>query len=235
MRRVMLVLGLVGASCTGSLQAAFLSYSGTLSGWGGSGDGLLLTAGGEWSRPNTILGWVVDNKTTQGKWHYEYTITVPMGDVQCAIIETSDADPGPAFTEANLFSLSTDPPDWFNDMKIGTHSKWDNVNLPEDVYGIKLCADRDPLSLTISFDSDRPPVWGDFYARSFLIKDPDGDYFNTLYNWGLMADDPLDAPRNGSINNHVLVPDSVVIPAPCALLLGTVGVFCSGFVRRWWL
>ncbi len=235
-KRIVLPFWLIVVLHAGVLQATMQSYtySGSLSGWGGIADGLLLTAGGDWSRPNTRLSWTVDNVTTPGKWHYSYTITVPSGDVQCVIIETSDASPGPAFTGANLFSLATDPPDWFNYMQIGTHSRWSNLNLPDDVYGIKLCADRDPISLTISFDSDRAPVWGDFYAMSFLVDDPQGDYRNTLHNWGftLNDQDPSDPPGDGSLNHHVLVPDSVTIPAPAAVLLCGLGTALTGLLRQ---
>lgn len=237
MKRRVLGVGLVVLGYAASLQAAPAPYvyTGSLSGWGGVADGLLVTAGGDWSRPATRLSWTVDNVTTLGKWHYAYTITVLRADVQCVIIETSDDIPGPAFTEANLFALTTDPANWFNRMQIGTHSKWDNVNLPDDMYGIKLCAIRDPLSLTISFDSDRKPVWGDFYARSFLVDDPVEDYANTITNWGFSMNDvdPLCPPRSGSVDHHVLVPDTgTEIPAPAGAVLAGVGAVGAGWLRR---
>jgi hypothetical protein len=237
MKRTVFVLGLVLALGAGPLQAAMAPYvyTGSLSGWGGVADGLLVTAGGDWSRPATRLSWTVDNVTTLGKWHYTYTISVLRADVQAVIIETSDDIPGPAFTEANLFALSTNPPDWFNYMNIGTQSKWDNVNLPDDVYGIKLCAIQDPVTLTISFDSDREPIWGDFYARSFLIDDPVEDYVNTIYNWGFSLNDidPLDPPRDGSVDNHVLVPDTgTEVPAPAGAALAGAGALLTAWLRR---
>jgi hypothetical protein len=237
MKRMVFVLGLMLTFGAGSLSAAMAPhiYTGTLSGWGGIGDGLLVTAGGDWSRPATTLSWTVDDVTTLGKWHYAYTLTVLRADVQCVIIETSDDIPGPAFTEADLFALSTSPADWFNRVQIGTQSKWDNVNLPDDVYGIKLCALLDPVSLTISFDSDRPPTWGDFYARSFLVDDPVEDYVNTIYNWGFSQNDidPLDPPRSGSVDNHVLVPDTgTAVPAPAGAALAGMGAVLLGWLRR---
>ncbi len=237
MKRTVFVLGLALVLGAGPLQAAMVPYvyTGSLSGWGGVGDGLLVTAGGDWSRPATRLSWTVDNVTTLGKWHYAYTITVLRADVQAVIIETSDDVPGPAFTGANLFSLSTSPANWFNYMNIGTQSRWDNVNLPDDVYGIKLCAIQDPVTLTISFDSDRTPTWGDFYARSFLVDDPVEDYVNTIYNWGFSLNDidPLDPPRSGSVDNHVLVPDTGTnVPAPAGAVLAGMGAVVTGWLRR---
>ncbi len=237
MKRTVFVLGLALVLGAGPLPAAMVPYvyTGSLSGWGGVGDGLLVTAGGDWSRPATRLSWTVDNVTTLGKWHYAYTITVLRADVQAVIIETSDDVPGPAFTGANLFALSTSPANWFNYMNIGMQSKWENVNLPDDVYGIKLCAIQDPVSLTISFDSDRQPTWGDFYARSFLVDDPVEDYVNTIYNWGFSLNDidPLDPPRSGSVDNHVLVPDTGTnVPAPAGAVLAGMGAVVTGWLRR---
>lgn len=240
MKRMAVVLGLVSLVCVGSVEAGFESYTGSLTGFGGTGDGRLFLGGGfEWISPSTMLSWTVDNQTTPGKWHYVYTLTVSQVDIQCVIVEASDGSRGPVFTEADLFNVSSSPAAWLETVTVGTHSKWEHTNLPSDLYGIKFCSNLDPISLTLSFDSDRAPVWGDFYAMSYPGYDPQlgGVYRNTLYNWGFVAPDPLDAPQDGSVNDHVLVPDSlaVPIPAPGAMLLGTLGVACGGLIRRKWL
>jgi hypothetical protein len=213
---------------------------GTLANTGGVGDGALFVTGMDWGGPLTSLSWKVDNVTTPGMWHYEYTITTPnvagqWSDIQIVIIEASDGSAGPAFTRDNLFSPTSSVADWIQNIEVGLHSPADNPNLPRSLFGIAFSTfDIDPKTLTISFDTDRAPVWGDFYARSYVI----GDHFSAMINWGLNEmpeTDPSDPPGNGSVKNHVLVPDSVsitAIPAPGAVLLGTLGASLAGWLRR---
>jgi len=244
MRRLLLVLFLGGAVGAGSVQAAPVSFMGKLTGLGGTGDGDLFitnTAPGQgWLSPETSLSWKVDNITTPGMWHYEYTITVPTATdlwahVQCIIVEASNGTNGPIFTVGDLYSPTSTPGEWLQQVNVGLHSPADNPNLPRNLYGIKFCTvDIDPMSLTIAFDSTRAPVWGDFYARSFVI---DGQ-FNAFYNWGFLGmpeTDPLDPPSNGSVKDHVLVPDSMdtpMIPAPAAVALGALGAGTVRWFRR---
>lgn len=241
MRKGLLVFVAVGAVCAGSLQAASISYIGKLTGLGGSGDGSLFVTGFNWVSSETSLSWKVDNTTTPGMWHYEYTLNVPnkggqAADIQRVIIEASDGSSGPAFTSENLHSATSSPADWIQSVEVGLQRPSDNPNLPRNLYGIELTTiNIDPKLLTISFDTDRTPVWGDFYARSYVVN---GD-FCAFYNWGLLKtpeSDPTDAPGNGSIRDHVLVPDSTsivaVVPAPAAMLLGVLGVPLAGWLKR---
>lgn len=243
MRKALLVFAAMGAVCASSLQAASVSYIGKLA-YTGPADGVLFVTGFNWLSSTTpaALSWKVDNITTPGQWHYEYTLSVPdkggqAADIQRVIIEASNGSSGPAFTIANLSSPTSSPANWIQSIKVGLHSPSDNPNLPRNLYGIEFTTvNIDPKLLTISFDTDRAPVWGDFYARSYVVN---GD-FCALYNYGLFKTpetDPSDAPCNGSILSHVLVPDSTsigpaVVPAPAALLLSVVGVPLAGWLRR---
>jgi len=51
-----------------------------------------------------------------------------------------------------------------------------------------------------------------------------------LYNSGFSAPDPIAGPDNGTIDNHLLVPDTV--PAPGAVVLGSLGLAFAGWLRR---
>jgi len=233
----------IAAACAGSVQAASVSYVGSLAyaGTGGSGDSELFVTGPDWVGGQTTLSWKVDNTTTAGMWHYEYTLTVPnkaavRSDIFCMIIEASNGSAGPIFTMADLVSPASSPSDWLQSLNVGEHLPVDNPNMPKILYGIEFSTlIVDPTALTISFDTARQPVWGDIYARSFSVN---GD-FNALYNKGLDLigpdKDPSDAASDGSIDNHVLVPDSVPspsVPAPGAVLLGAMGASLAGLLRR---
>jgi hypothetical protein len=247
MKRISWVIALTVTTITlwpGLLQAAGISYMGKLTCQGTNADGKLYvsmegpTMG--WLSSATSLSWVVDNMTSPGLWHYEYTITVKGSgnmstDIQRVIIETS-----PTFSWDNLVldSVTSTPEDWLVTTDIGTYYRWEYQSLPSTVYGIQFAtAILDPTTLTIRFDTDRAPVWGDIYIGSFIVD----EQYNTLFNAGweqfLDDNDPDDPASSGSVLNHVLVPDSVdepdpVIPAPGAVLLGTVGVSLIGWFRH---
>ena len=102
--------------------------------------------------------------------------------------------------------------------------------MPEDIYGIKFDACGNATDVTISFDSDRAPVWGDFYSKDGIIP---GAQWCALYNSGFTSGDydPFSAATNGSFQNHLLVPDSY-IPAPGAVILVCIGTTLTGALRK---
>jgi len=233
MTRVMISLSVIAVTCVASLQAAPTTYTGTLAVTGTGADGELI-ATGQWNDPTTTLSWTVDNVTTVGKWHYEYTLIVPTGGISHMIVEVSDADPGPIFLFENLFDPQSAPNGWIDDpielAEFKAGQQGGNPSMPEDMYGLKFNAedDFDATTVTVTFDSDRVPVWGDFYAK--------GGGENILYNlgFGTPDSDPLDPPGDGSIGSHVLVPDSVtaLVPAPGGLLLCGIGAALVGWLRQ---
>ena len=84
-------------------------------------------------------------------------------------------------------------------------------------------------TLTVSFDSDRAPVWGDFYAKNGTDTEGTDIY---LYNSGFSIADPLVPAASGSEQNHLLVPDTVAVPAPGAVFLGSVGLSLAGYLLK---
>jgi hypothetical protein len=198
-------------------------YTGSLS---ASADGGL-TAYGAWDSPCTTLSWTVDNTTTQGLWHYNYMLTVPTKDISHIIIEASNGDN--PFTTDNLFSSGSSPSDWIDSIEVGMFTPDGSTPyMPESIYGIKFDADSDSTFVTISFDSDRAPVWGDFYSKDGIT--PGGDWC-AVYNSGFALADPLLPAANGSLQGHLLVPDSY-IPAPGAIVLVCIGTVLTGRMRR---
>jgi hypothetical protein len=200
------------------------TYTGSLSVADGG-----LTAYGAWNCPSTTLGWVVDNTTTQGKWHYSYILNVPSKDISHMIIEASDGDN--PFTMSNLFSPSSSPNGWIKSIEVSNFSPGGSTpNMPESMYGIKFDALKDSIYVTICFDSDRGPVWGDFYSKDGVST---CSGWNALYNTGFTYNDydPMAGPANGSLQNHLLVPDSY-IPAPGAIILVCIGTAVTGALRK---
>ena len=228
-KRLWVVCAILVGVTTMPVAAVPTSYSGSLSVSGGTGDGLLV-ATAQWNNPATTLSWVVDDATTPGKWHYQYTFSVPTKAISHMLLEVSDADPGPAFTLDNLFSPTTNPANWISfpiPIQVWTDQQG-NPGLPGPMYGMKLNNAFAATTVVISFDSDRMPVWGDFYAKS------GGNPVPLVYNNGFLLADPTVGAHNGSEQDHLLVPDSTmtVIPVPGAMLLAAIGTGFAGWLRR---
>jgi hypothetical protein len=111
------------------------------------------------------------------------------------------------------------------------HLQPSNPSMPADVYGVKFSigdegvAEPQYTNIIISFDSDRDPIWGDFYAKCGKV----GGTQNTIWNEGFLIADPLVAPSDGSVLNHILVPDT--IPEPTTIMLLGLGGFIAGRKR----
>ena len=188
-----------------------------------------LTAFGAWNHPSTQLAWKIDDMTTPGKWHYTYYLMVPTKDISHMIIEASNGDR--PFTSENLFSVASSPANWVDSIEIQNFTPNSSTPyMPEEMYGIKLNAAKDATILTVSFDSDRGPVWGDFYSKDGFSTCVG---WNALYNTGFTVNDydPVFAAMNGSLQNHLLVPDSY-IPSPGGFLLVCIGAVLTSMLRR---
>ncbi len=217
MRRVIVVCLIVVGMYSASAHAVMISYSGSLSGNGGG-----LIANGAWDSSSTVLEWTVSASSPNPTlWHYQYTLTVPNKGVSHVIIEAS-----PEFTAANLLNLHSDPAGWAIDPEIKKHLVSEgNVGMPEAMDGLKINANPaladTTLVVVLSFDSDRMPVWGDFYA-----KDGNGGAVN-LHNAGFTSPDSdpdidLYPLHDGPEQDHLIVPDSLT-PEPATLLLLGLG------------
>jgi len=104
------------------------------------------------------LSWIISN-SGNGIWHYSYTAHGSEDtDLDYLIINLSNSciSPGDKLCVTN----GTHSPE------LGTFSPgYNNPGLPNAITGVKFDTDDD-LPQTFSFNSDRSPVYGDFYART---------------------------------------------------------------------
>jgi hypothetical protein len=202
--RVVCVMSFVLAGQSGASL-----YTGSLS----SSDGGLMGVGGWVDHGVSEISWVVSQNEDMS-WHYNYVLSV--GETESAIshfiLETSST-----FTEDNIFNMDGS----FGGIEIKTHLAMSSgsPDQPEDIYGIKF-DETDGTTLTIDFDSQRDPIWGDFYAKA-----GGGKNLQQIWNGGITVVDPIVGASNGSFNNQILVPDTTtsMVPEPASMLLISLG------------
>ena len=167
---------------------------------------------GAWIDPGpTSIHWeVTDNGSS---WHYKYVLTLPEGghEISHFIIEVSATFGSDDFDYTGEYPTSIDDYDQSNG----------NPDIPGVLHGLKF-DETSGTTLVAEFDSLRVPVWGDFYAKD------GGNPTLQAWNEGFADPDPVDPAASGSINNHILVPDTYV-PEPATLgllMLGGLLVLC---------
>lgn len=213
--RIVVVLAIVAASSSVSLADFTGSFSGS-------------DLVGSWGTGEKTLSWSVV-ELSDNWFRYTYTLTLPRPSTSHFIIEVSDN-----FTAENYRNLTYGgfSADLLEKEFLSTTSQFQgpgNPGMPTDAdwnVGFKVNAPEefDSRTLVLQFESDRVPVWGDFYAK--------GGNDSYVYNSGLGSADPIAPAASGSLNGHLLVPDSVVVPLPGAVVLGSLGLGFAGWLRR---
>jgi hypothetical protein len=191
-------LGFIAASTVNATV-----FSGSLSSASGQIAGL-----GVWINPGpTSIAWEVTDVGTY--YHYKYTLTVPQADVSHFIVEVSP------LAEISDFSNLSGP---FQGSPVVDDYDQTNGNptIPGPLHGLKL-DNVTGTNVVFEFDSVRVPVWGDFYAKCGALVP------NQAWNAGFSLPDPVAPAAGGTIDNHILVPDSRIVPEPAMLALLLIG------------
>jgi len=217
---MLLVAILAVVLLTGISALADTTYHGQLTATPADGSGIWVNDPGDdddWV-PAEIEWWV--NETEAGFYHYQYEIRVYSGAVSHFILETSDPLP-----EGDMWDITGNYGaafigEWF-------YPGGGNPDMPGDLYGTKF-DETWGTTFTVEFTSNRLPVWGDFYAKNGYAG---GEGLNQFWNSGFLADDPLLPPDDGSLDGHILRPDSR-IPEPSTIAMIALGLMTLGVAVR---
>ncbi len=202
-RHTSLVLCLFLPGIAASAATATM-FSGSLSSASGQIGGV-----GDWINPGPIsIAWEVTDLGTH--YHYKYTLTVPRIDFSHFIVEVS-----PLATMGDFSNLAGP---FQGTPGIGDYDQTNgNPNIPAQVHGLKF-DNTSGTNVVFQFDSVRVPVWGDFYAKG------GGTPTNQAWNAGFTLPDPTVPAAGGTVDNHILVPDSKVVPEPATMAVLLTGL-----------
>jgi hypothetical protein len=218
-------IGLMGSVAVAEASVIYDSSAlGELSGSRAAGSGLTIGGG---NATTASLGWSITSIV--GGYHYDYTFTTNsrQDSISHFILDLSDSCvSGGSFTDAKCVYNAM-----VNGAAVvpGTFSSSDQGNsnplLPAPITGVKFDAPNpNDLPYVFSFDSDRAPVYGDFYAKAgnpppngyAVFNSGEGNHASTL------------------LSDFIARPDTTIVPAPEPASLALLGAGLVGLaaIRR---
>jgi len=232
----------ISAALTGTRSTADISLS-LIAADGWSGDDL--DNDGTPDNHGFEISWAITHSGSGDTllYHYVYTIsgaedTDLSKGLSHWILEVTEPSEATDFTNVSPeFDADESPKQWYR------HPS-SNPDMPTSgIYGIKWETDDsidDVLTYTVSFDTERYPVWGDFYAKNGSGGQGNNRIWATAWNDGF-GEDPTEtsnfmrwiATPDGA-NGNGPVPGGEPIPEPATMLLlgsGLIGLAASGKKR----
>lgn len=238
LKTTIVILALAVAWVLGSAAAEASMYrESALGGWnGGVVSGSLAADGGglfgteDWDSSRYEVGWTITpQQGGRWAWLYEYTITVPKKDVSHAIIEIS-----PGAGAGDFLFTSPDAGQHVIDTYNGADQGGSNPGIPGEIYGIKFDGVSSGEVVSLSFYTDRSPVYGHFYAKSGK------SHGNWVYAYNQALDPDFKLPLDGQEAYFIVTPDGAPdgsppapTPVPASFwLLGSGFLGLIGLSRR---
>jgi hypothetical protein len=230
LKQLTLAMGLVAAMATTGSAASVYGTDVPTTDWTSpnatrSGSGEIMGSG---NYTNLSVNWTISNPNP-GSWHYEYTFSANNTSPAFShlILEVSANATTSDFSNMSLASLD---PTQTGTFELGTWTNGgSNPNLPDSIYGFKVTPTNKLTLVTLTFDSDRSPVWGNFYATGGNNSPTN---FGQAWNSGLgSTDDTI----TSTINSFIARPDgtSGTVPEPSSIaLLGCGAIGLMGVAAR---
>lgn len=195
-------------------------------------NGGLMNIGGNVS--SATLSWEIGYDTNTTRWSYSYTFTHnSQQGISHFILDLSDNCTAGSGCIIGFRDNSTSA----DALIFSTFTTNGNPGFPGSITGVKFDDLSAPSSYTFSFQSERAPVWGDFYAKGGSPENRRNPTGFAIFNDG--ADEHL---TSTDVIDFIARPDTVTgpgpgpsgaadpVPAPASLLLlgaGLLGLAAS--------
>lgn len=217
------VIAILAMACGTSQAAIYGTANGlTLSGSRSEATAGQMVLGGNWLADGITpagdiqsVAWLITDMGTH--WHYQYTFTnFGSPDISHAILDLTDDAVTPNIDPFAVYNIDTNSGD---DVKVelttfGPHPSNPGFPAGNSIIGIKFDFGGESPFI-IEFDSNRSPVWGDFYVK--------GGNDSLAYNDGLTKHASSD-----DVSDFIARPNGIIEPAELTPEPATLATWLAG-------